>query len=376
VRTLYAVLFASHHDLHLQRAALFSLVRRAPTSLGLAAKLLDAKVPEVSRLFRVDPRVTPTVQRSYERALAAAVLGATGLETARPPLRAALSKSTTVADRVLFTVALSRLTPPAEASQLMLDTIARTPLDATVDHAHAAGLVQLVAGLEDLLLPCSFEIVRMGSRPLALEVLAHAAEDRADEQLASLLLRLAQRVALTNAHASDTLALTAALLAAPSTFAELHGWVQGLPPDDDRNIDGWVTDIAPAYSRCGEDLACHVCVLHQPDVEMWRYKSAQFVAARLAPDQGPALLTLMERMTLPFWLANALDARLTAPTPEQIARVRRLPRPDPDDAPLYAPRTSSCARLDSRFEELAIRLEVRARASQSSADRTRDQLLR
>lgn len=359
LHTLFAVLLASHDDRHLQRAALFSLVRRAPASLELAARLLDADLPEVSRLVRILPRVSRAVRRSYARAMAAAVLGNSGLEAAHAPLTMAFGRASTNADRVLFAVALARL-GREDATEVLRETLAHAPIDAEVERPHASGLVHLLPTLEDLLLPCSFEIMRLGSPPLAVEVLADAAELQADERLAPLLLELAQRTAPLNEQVSDSLASSAAELAPPAVFTTIADWVRQLPRGD-RNIHEWIDQFAPAYARCGEDLGCHLCAVQQPDAEMWHYRSSAFVAARLPADQGPALLGLMERMARPFWFAAALDRRLTHPTPEQIARVRVLPPPTPDDARLYAPRSSSCARLDSPFDELAIRLEVRAR---------------
>lgn len=185
-------------------------------------------MPAISRLVYVDRSVTRAGWRSYERGLAAAVLGTSGLAAARTPLLTALAAASEDSDRILFVVALARLRQHGESPEFLLEALAKTPAEAQV--------------------------------------------------------------------------------------------------------------ASRAFSRCGEDLACHVRSLGEPRVDESHYRSSMFVAARAAPDQGPAVLAQMERMSRPQWLAHALDQRLPQPSQEDLVRVQKLTRHDPKGAALFASR--------------------------------------
>jgi len=357
LETVFAVLLATA-DVHLQRAALFTLVQRAPASLALARELLEREVPTVSRLFTID--VEASVRRAHERSLAAAVLGLSGLPEARAPLQKALTEATNDSERTLFVVALARTGGRAETEKLLSATLARTAVDAPIAPELASGLVQLVPGMEDLLLPCHVEIVRSGGPVLVAEALASAAEAHAVETLAPALIERAGRVAATNPEAGVHLLRAAAEIASESVFASLrHQLHQTALASQKEWLDTWADELGGAFARCAEDLACHVERLAEANVDLSHFKSAQLVAARFPLEQGPAVLSQMERMERPYWLAFALDERLPRPSLAQLGRVRKLIARGPEDAQLYAPH-DACARIDSPLEELALRLAVRA----------------
>lgn len=357
LQTLFAVVLASSGDLHLQRAALFSLVRRAPASLEVARQLLEADVPTLSTLAHFDPKLTREHRRAYERGLAAAVLGTSGLFTARAPLLARLPNAADASEHLVLTVALARLERREDHTVLLRDALANTPMGTQVTGPAAWGIAQLVPAAADLFFPCSFEIMRLGSPPLAVEVLALAAEERADEDLAPSILDLAERVAASNEGAWTSLMSSAGNLAAPPLLA--------LVSDELRRhrsaewMNDWVSELSRAYSRCGEDSACHFRALSATSIDFSHYKSAMFIAAHAGPDQGPELLALMESMARPYWLALAVDQRLSHPSQDQIVRIRQLTRRSSVQPELWAP-NSACDRFDSPMEELIVRLETRA----------------
>ncbi len=366
LETLFAVLLGSPSHLRLQRAALFSLVRRAPASLALARELLLHDIPELSRFVPSAPEVTRAERRLYARALAAAVLGAAGLASAREPLREALNRAESDAERLVFTLALARLHRQEDPGDFLRDALEGPLADTQPGGAESWGLVQLLPYAETDLLPCSLEIARLGSPVLGSELLAYAALEMADASVAPLLVEHAEKVRASNELASRNLLVTAAMLTAtPSQMASVQQAAQRIvSPAPKYTVDD-IAPLAAAFERCNDDLACHWKVLDEPNTEMFQYKSGRVVAARAASDQVPALLDQMERMSQPFWLADALDLRVTAPSREELARVRKLVPRSPEGAELYVVH-GQCSRLDSPLEELAIRLEARAKNASTS----------
>lgn len=357
---LFALLLGLR-DPHTQRAVLFSLVRRAPASLEMARQLLGSEMPELSRRVHYAPQLTSEQKRLYERGLAAAVLGASGLAQARQPLLHALATAASVSERALLVVALTRLERRDDSPELLLEALATTPEDAEVSMPVRWGLTQLVPNVG--LLPCSFEIARLGAPMLVVEALAEAAQDRADEQLAPRLLELAQRVASSNSEAADNLIFAAVSLAEPSLLAAIQESLRHRQSEGDAWIEEWVAGAAKAYATCHEDLACHSLALGAKDVNVVGYKSGRFVAARTGPDQGPALLARMEDMPHPQWLSLAVDQRLSHPTIDEVLRVEKLAGRGNETSDLFE-LSGECAGLDSPLEELAIRLEVRRQAGE------------
>jgi hypothetical protein len=356
LETLFAVLLGSQSSLRLQRAALFALVRRAPASLAMARELLLRDIPDLSRFVPSHPEVTQAERRLYQRALAAAVLGASGLVEAREPLREALNRAENDAERLLFVLALTRLHRQGDPDDCLREALEGGVAETQPGGAASWGLVQLLPYAETDLLPCSLEIARLGAPVLGSELLAYAALDIADADLTPLLIEHAEKVRASNETASNNLLRSAAMLAAtPSQMALVQQAAQRMTPEYAEFVD-----LVPAFERCRDDLTCHWKVLDEPNVEMFQYKSASVVAARAAPDQAPALLEQMERMSQPFWLADALDLRVGAPSREMLGRVRKLVPRGPEGAELYVVQ-GQCSRLNSPLEELAIRLDARAK---------------
>jgi hypothetical protein len=332
----------------------------------MARELLLHDVPELSRFVRSHPEVTQAERRLYQRALAAAVLGASGLVEARAPLREALNRAENDAERLLFTLALSRLHRQGDPDDFLRDALQGGLAETQPGGVESWGLVQLLPYAETDLLPCSLEIARLGSPVLGSELLAYAALDIADASLTPLLIEHAEKARASNETASTNLLSAAAMLAAVhSQMALVEQAARRIAPDDAGLIVDYVDPLVPAFDRCKDDLACHWKVLDEPNVELFEYKSAMVVTSRAAPDQAPALLDQMERMSQPFWLADALDARVSAPSREMLARVHELVPRSPEGAGLYVVH-GQCSRLDSPLEELAIRLEARARNASTS----------
>jgi hypothetical protein len=366
LETLFAALLGSAPNLRLQRAALFSLVRRAPASLAMARELLLHNIPELEQFVPSPPEVTQAERRLYRRALAAAVLGTSGIASAREPLREALMRAENDAERLLFVLALTRLHRRGDSDDFLRNALEGGLAETQPGDTESWGLVQLLPYAETDLLPCSLEIARLGSPVLGSELLAYAALDMAAAELTPLLIEHAEKARASNEIASTNLLSAAAMLAAaPSQMALVEQAAQRIASDDARFIVDYVEPVAPAFERCKDDLACHFQVLDEPNVEMFQYKSARVVAARAASDQAPALLDQMERMSQPFWLAEALDLRVRVPSRELLARVRQLEPRGPEGAGLYS-WGAECARLDSPLEELAIRLEARAKSAGTS----------
>src|SRR5690606_2224783 len=171
-----------------------------------------------------------------------------------------------------------------------------------------------------------------------------------------------ERLGRTNADAAGSLMRASATLAGPVLLPSIDERLGLVDAAEDSWTAEWVKDVATAYETCGEDVACHLAALGDVNVDVWRYKSAQFVAARMSSDQGLAVLARMEDAPRPDWLAVALDQRLSHPTKVEVTRVAKLTQRASPASALFA-LGSACSRLEWPLEELAIRLEVRERVT-------------
>ena len=115
---------------------------------------VSTHLPANSTLARFNPEFTRTQLRSYERGLAAVVLGSSGLarEREHPCLSICHGRKTTRSES-LFTVALARLERRGDAAVLLREALAKTRANHS---SHCMGLAHLVPRVEGLLFPCSF----------------------------------------------------------------------------------------------------------------------------------------------------------------------------------------------------------------------------